>query len=84
MAKRTKADRREKIVQAAQAAVDLAERHIKAGNIIDLELTGHQMSFYQAKMDLAEREVEVKAAKEDISRLMGLSADDMSWEIVDD
>ncbi len=74
----------EKIVQAAQTAVDLAEGQIRSGNINDLILNGHQMSFYQAKMDLAQRAVEVKTAKEDIRRLMGLSVNNMSWEILDD
>lgn len=74
----------EKIVKAAQAAVDLAERQIKAGNINDLVLTGHQVAVSQAKMDLAQREGEVKAGREDLGRLMGVSADDMNWDILEE
>ncbi len=74
----------EKILKADQSAVELAERQLKAGNINGLILIGHQMAFYQAKMELTQKEAEVTEARENLARLMGLSGYDISWDIPED
>ncbi|MBP9855440.1 MAG: TolC family protein [Candidatus Omnitrophica bacterium] len=74
----------EKILKAAQSAVELAERQLKAGNINDLVLTGHKMALYQAQMELTQKEAEVTEARENLARLMGLSRYDISWDILED
>jgi len=74
----------QKILKAAESAVELAERQLKAGNINDLVLTGHQMTLYQAKADLIQNEAEVTEAREHLGRLMGLTNQNMSWNIVED
>ncbi len=74
----------EKILKAAESAVELAERQLKAGNINDLILTGHQLALYQVKTNLIQNEAEVSAAHEELARLMGLSGHAMSWDIVED
>ncbi len=71
----------EKITQATQAAIQLAERQIKAGNINDLALTGYQLAFQQARMDLAQSKLEVGRAHEELGRLLGLSKSQISWDI---
>ncbi len=74
----------EKILKAAQSAVELAERQLKAGNINDLVLTGHQLALYQATMELTQNEAEVTQARENLARLMGISGDDIPWDIPED
>ncbi len=70
----------EAVVQAAQAAAELAERQHAAGNINDLDLANEQAAFQQTKLDLTRSEAEVLAARERLNRLMGLSTDP-SWKI---
>lgn len=72
----------EKIVQAAGSAAQLAGEQMKAGNISDLVLTGHQLALHQVRMDLKQREVEVNGAREKLGRLLGLSSQQANWEIV--
>jgi cobalt-zinc-cadmium efflux system outer membrane protein len=74
----------EKIFKAAQSAVALAERQLKAGNINDLVFTGHKMALYQAKMELTQKDAEVIEVRENLARLMGLSGYDMAWDIPED
>lgn len=60
------------IAEAAQAAVELARGQHNAGNISDLDLAVQEGQYQQAKLDLARAEVEVRAAREQLTRLMGL------------
>ena len=73
----------EKIVQAAESAVQLAEAQMKAGNINDLVLTGHQLALHQSQMDLTQREFEVSKAREELGQLLGLSENKMDWEVAE-
>ncbi len=70
------------IVQAAQAAVELAERQHAAGNINDLALANEQAAFQQAKLDLTRSEAEVSAERERLNRLLGLETRG-TWKISD-
>jgi len=70
------------IVQAAQAAVELAERQHAAGNINDLMLANEQAAFQQARLDLTRSEAEVSAERERLNRLLGLETRG-TWKISD-
>lgn len=70
----------QKILKAADAAADLADRQLKAGNISDLIVTGYQLVLYQSQMELAETEIEVSNARADLSLLMGIAEEDL-WDI---
>ncbi len=70
----------ETIVQAAQAAVDLAERQHTAGNSNDLEFAGEQAAFQQANLDLIRSQAELLSARERLNRLIGLT-ENPSWTI---
>lgn len=70
------------IAQAAQTAMELAERQQAAGNISDLELANQQAAFQQVKLDFTRMDVEVLAARERLNRLMGLEGSP-AWKIAD-
>lgn len=72
----------ETIVQAAQAAVELAERQHAAGNINDLVLANEQAAFQQAKLDLIRSEAEVLAERERLNRLLGFETR-AAWSVSD-
>ena len=73
---------RKTVVEAAEAAAELARRQREAGNISALDLANQQAIFRQAQVDLAEHEAEVLADRERLSRLMGLSDNERTWTIV--
>lgn len=70
----------ETLVQAAQAAVDLADRQHAAGNINDLDLANEQAAFQQANLDMIRSQAELLSARERLNRLIGL-AENPSWKI---
>jgi len=51
---------RQAVIQAAEAARELAERQHKAGNINDLELATQQGAFQQARLELTQSDVSVQ------------------------
>lgn len=73
----------EKILNAQESAAELARRQFEAGNVNDLVMTGHQLALVQDQMDLKQREVEVKEARETLGRLMGLTIKKTDWDIRD-
>jgi len=73
----------EKILKGEEAAVELAQRQLAAGNINDLVLAGHRLALTQAQMDLKEKQTEVKEAREHLGRLMGLTNKQLDWNIHD-
>ncbi len=60
------------IVQAAQAAAELAERQYAAGNINALDLAREQAVFQESELEMARGESEALAERERLNRLMGL------------
>ena len=70
----------QKVVQAGEAAAELAERQHVAGNINALDLANEQAAFQQAKLELTHSEAEMLAARERLNRLMGLG-NSPSWKI---
>ncbi len=73
----------QKIIKVEESALELAQRQFDAGNVNDLVLTGHQLAFNRVQLDLRQRDVEVNDSKEYLGRLLGLSNQDMNWDIDD-
>ncbi|MBI1991963.1 MAG: TolC family protein [Candidatus Omnitrophica bacterium] len=74
---------RQTVMQAAEAARELAERQHKAGNINDLELATQQGAFQQAKLELAQSDVAVQLARERLHQLLGFAEAPITWRVVD-
>ena len=74
---------RRAMLEAAEAATELAQRQYEAGNINALELAGRQATFHQVKLDLARGETEVLTHQEHLSQLMGLSGAEEDWRIIE-
>ena len=73
-------DMRRLIADAARASSELATRQKEAGNISELSLAVEQGLFEQIKLDTARSESEVLAARERVTRLMGLWGRDTAWK----
>lgn len=63
------------VVQAAQAALDLAQAQYKAGNISDLEWSRQQAAASQEQVDLGGFEQSVETARERLSADLGAPSD---------
>jgi len=74
---------REIVAKAAQASADLAQRFFDAGNINRLELALEQAAASQAQLDVLEARTDVTAARGALNRLMGLSATEDDWKVLD-
>jgi cobalt-zinc-cadmium efflux system outer membrane protein len=63
---------RRAILEAAEASLDLATRQHEAGNTSDADLASEQALHEQVLIDLARSRAEILAAREKLTRLMGL------------
>ena len=70
---------KKELLLAYDAAYDVAQRLLAAGNLTTLELVHNQLMFSQAKVDVASAELEVAAAKERLNVLMGLWGCQIEW-----
>ena len=66
------------------AALDLAQKQFKAGNITDFALLQSQSSYSQGRLDLAKAETDLRSQREKLNRLLGLWGEDTDWEIKGD
>jgi len=69
--------------QAAEAALDLAERMHTAGNISDVELYERQARREEAELDLLAAQSAVADGREDLNILLGLDGEQTHWTISD-
>ena len=74
---------RQTVMQAAEAARELAERQHEAGNINDLELATQQGAFQQARLELAQSEVTMQLARERFHQLLGFAEAPITWRVVE-
>jgi cobalt-zinc-cadmium efflux system outer membrane protein len=72
---------RRTVVETSQAANDLSERQLAAGNINALERTSEKAALEQARLDLAREEVAELEARERINRLLGLWGETTTWKL---
>lgn len=72
---------RRTILDAQQAATELAVRQHEAGNISDLDLSNEQAVYTQAKLDLARAEYQRLADREELTRLLGVWGSDVEYKV---
>ena len=70
---------RRTILEAADAAAELAQRQHDAGNLNDLDLANEQALDAQVRLDLTRAEGEATAAREQLTQLMGLWGTQTQW-----
>ena len=73
----------EKYMQAAEAAVELANRQFDAGNISPIDLAKRKADYHELKLKLIQIKTEMRSKHEILSRLMGLSESSFDWQIKD-
>ena len=71
------------VVQAAEAAAELAQRQQAAGNLGTPDLALQQAALQEVRLHLLQSEAQVLADRENLVRLIGLSGSGASWQIVD-
>jgi cobalt-zinc-cadmium efflux system outer membrane protein len=74
---------RRAVVDGERAAADLAARQFEAGNISALELSTQRATYEQARLDLAQDELDEVEARERLDRLLGLSGETTRWRIAE-
>jgi cobalt-zinc-cadmium efflux system outer membrane protein len=72
---------RRTMLDAQQAATELAVRQHEAGNISDLDLSNEQAVYTQAKLDLARAEYQRLADRESLTRLLGVWGSDVEYTL---
>jgi cobalt-zinc-cadmium efflux system outer membrane protein len=72
---------RSEITMAAGNAFELAQRLHSAGNISDLELAIENARFQQMQLELADSELALLDAREQLTRLMGLWGHQTHWRL---
>jgi len=65
--------------QAAEVAHELAQRQFDAGNITPLDQQLFAASLDRARVELADAQLAVTVAREDLTRLLGLWGEDVAW-----
>lgn len=73
---------RKTALEAAEAAIELSERQLKAGNIKDLELSIERAAYEEAKLAYERSRAKAMLAREPLNRLMGVGGNDAAvWKI---
>lgn len=70
-----------RIVQAAEVADALAQRQLEAESLPELDRIVHATALDEARLELADAELEVTAAREELSRLLGVWGQDVRWRL---
>ena len=68
------------IAEVNEAGTDLARRQHDAGNINDLELHHQQAAYAQSRLEFARAQVQLRASREKLNRLLGLWGRQTLWE----
>lgn len=66
---------------ADEAAADLARRQLDAGNISELDYSNHFTAYLEAKTESARLEMEIRADRERLHRLMGVWGAQAEWRV---
>jgi cobalt-zinc-cadmium efflux system outer membrane protein len=72
---------RRTVVQATEAAVDIATRQHDAGTLKTLDLANQQGFHDQAKLDMTRTDILIVAGRERLNRLMGIWGADTMWKL---
>jgi len=68
------------VVEASEAAKELAQRQYNAGNISVLDLSRHQANYHEVKLALIQNEIQVEIEQDVLNQKMGLTSA-QSWKI---
>lgn len=74
---------RRTILEAGDAALDLARRQREAGNINDLDLANQETLYEQVRTDLVRSDADVVTAREMLTRLMGVWGSDATYHVAE-
>jgi outer membrane protein, heavy metal efflux system len=74
-------DMRRTVLEAGDAAVGLAEAQHAAGNTSDLDLVNERTLYEQLRTDVKRSEADVVAAREALTRLLGLWGPDAAFHV---
>jgi len=72
---------RQTMLEAEQAATELAVRQHEAGNISDLDLSNEQAVYTQAKLDLAHAQYQLLSDRENLTRLLGVWGNEVEYKV---
>lgn len=72
---------RRTVVQATEAAAELASRQLEAGTLKQLDVDNQQGFYHQAKLDMARTDIQIIADREHLNRLMGIWGTDTTWKL---
>jgi cobalt-zinc-cadmium efflux system outer membrane protein len=72
---------RRTLLEAHEAATELALRQHDAGNASELELSGEQAAYAQARIDLTRAESERLGERERLTRLLGVWGSDVDYRV---
>ena len=72
---------RRTVVQATEAAVDIATRQHDAGTLKTLDLANQQGFHDRAKLDMTRTDIQIVADRERLNRLMGIWGADTIWKL---
>lgn len=82
--KQTKQDLLASLVQATEAANQLAIAQRQEGNINDLELQSRMNEYLESKVEFTTNQVELIRLRERMNKLLGLSSSALCWQINND
>jgi cobalt-zinc-cadmium efflux system outer membrane protein len=74
---------RRTVVQTTEAASELSEKQLAAGNINVLVRASERASYEQARLDLAREEVAALEARERLNRILGLWGEATTWRLAE-
>jgi len=70
------------VLEASEAATELASRQHEAGNLKELDFANEQAAYEQAQLDFNRSQAAVFARREQLTRLLGLSGDEAAnWQV---
>ncbi|MEX1012708.1 MAG: TolC family protein [Waddliaceae bacterium] len=72
---------RKQVLEATEAAYDVAKRLNEAGNITNLDLVVERSNYEQMKIDVSGAEVALFKARERLNIVMGLWGSNIDWKI---
>lgn len=72
---------RKQVLEATEAAYEVAKRLSEAGNITRLDLIVERSNYEQMKIDVSAVEVDVFEARERLNIVMGLWGKEINWEL---
>lgn len=69
------------VLEINEAAMDLSQRQHDAGNISELDLASQRGSFQQAHLELVKAQAQLRADRERLNRVLGVSGKNLEWKV---